>query len=698
MRRPVRLGRLSLAIVVVSVAIAVGLFGFTRSLNQRDSRRLLTLQAGNARTAMTSLMSQFESPLTSLGSVASATRDSSPALQEMLTAFPSLGLFTTLTVLHTSPSGPTSVVELRGNPATPLGGLGNASGPAIEKLKSRVGSNLLGFFGHGAQRHLALSVAAPVIPSGYAVYAELPLPPGTIIASGFPGLQDALFTGRTERSPVLFASTRSLPLRGQMVTALINLNDLDSATSGKVGAGNLLFVVASNTSGLSTLTNILPWILALAVVLAGILVVFAVESSARRRDSALRLVTDLEHKNTELDRAMAAQAEAEQTRVRLENELRQAQRLEAIGQLAGGIAHDFNNLLMVISSHGTFMAEELPEDHPVQEDLAEVRNAAQRAADLTRQLLVFSRRDLVQPSVLDVNATISDVVNLLRRTLGEDVRLDSALAPELPPVLSDPGELQQVLMNLVVNARQAIDGNGTITIETSEQVIDEDAASVHAELQPGRYIRINVTDTGCGMAPETLSRVFEPYFTTKDPGAGTGLGLSTVYGIVSRYGGYVTVYSEVDVGTTFKVYLPSTDEDITVAPVEPPTAPTVAGRGTILVVEDEVGVRNACRRILERAGFGVIEASDGAQAIAQVDGLHIDLLLTDVVMPGGMSGRDLAGHVEQLRPGIPVLFMSGYNADAIATRGVLEPGISVVEKPFTSADLLNKVRELLPSV
>jgi two-component system, cell cycle sensor histidine kinase and response regulator CckA len=502
--------------------------------------------------------------------------------------------------------------------------------------------------------------------------------------------------GRTEASSVLLASTKALPLRGDRVSQLVDPNDLD-ATTTKPGAQALLLVVSSNSSNLGTLASLLPWILAVVAILAGVLGTFVVEWTARRRDSALELVGELEQKNAELDRAMAEQVEAEQTRIRLESELRQSQRLEAIGQLAGGVAHDFNNLLMVILAHGDFMAEELPRDHPIQEDLAEVHAAAQRAAELTRQLLVFSRRDLVQPSVLDVNAAIADVVSLLRRTLGEDVRLDSVLPPDLPKVLSDPGELQQVLMNLVVNARQAIDGHGTITIETCEQLIDEDAAHAHAELNAGRYVRIAVTDTGCGMGPETLGRIFEPFFTTKGAGSGTGLGLSTVYGIVNRYGGYVSVYSEVDVGTTFKVYLPSTDEEIQTVSAQTPSEGPDEAHGTILVVEDEAGVRNACRRILERAGFGVIEASDGAQALAKVDGLRIDLLLTDVVMPGGMSGRDLAGQIDRLRPGVPVLFMSGYNADAIATRGVLEPGISVVEKPFTSADLLDKVHELLLS-
>ncbi|HUC36904.1 MAG TPA: ATP-binding protein [Acidimicrobiales bacterium] len=687
--------RLALAVLVLAVAVAVGLFAFSRDLNQRDARRLLSFQASDARTSVTSLLAEIESDLSSVGSVAGATDASPGALDKLVTEIPSLSIFTTLTVVHTPASGGSALIAVRGNPGSPLGALSGASDDVLAKVESSRGIEVITFLGHGAGRRLALSVGAPAIPAGYSIYAEVPLPEGTTIASGFPGLQEALYLGRTESSPVLFASTKTLPLSGQTVRQLVDLNALDATSAPRAGAGDLLFVVSSSGSTLGTLPNLLPWLLAVVALLAGILVAFVVEWTARRRDSALRLVGDLEQKNAALDHAMAEQAEAERVRVRLEGELRQSQRLEAVGQLAGGVAHDFNNLLMVISSHIEFMAEELPEDHPVQADLTEVRSAAGRAAELTRQLLVFSRRDLVKPSVLDVNAAISDVVSLLRRTVGEDVALHSVLAPDLPRVVCDPGELQQVLMNLVVNARQAIEAGGTITVETSAELIDEDAASVHAELQPGSYVRINVTDTGCGMSPETVSRVFEPYFTTKDPGSGTGLGLSTVYAIVSRYGGYVTVYSEIDVGTTFKIYLPSTDEELQAPTEQAPSEAPGEARGMILVVEDEAGVRSACRRILERAGFGVIEANDGVDALAKLNGLRIDLLLTDVVMPGGMTGRDLAAQVDHLRPGVPVLFMSGYNADAIATRGVLEPGITVVEKPFTSADLLSKVRELL---
>jgi hypothetical protein len=456
-----------------------------------------------------------------------------------------------------------------------------------------------------------------------------------------------------------------------------------------------MFIVSISGAILGSLSNDLPWILAGVALLAGILVALVLEVSSRRRDEALELVEVLEEKNAELDKAMFEQAEAERTRTRLEGELRQAQRLEAVGRLAGGVAHDFNNLLAVILNYGDFIADGLGPEHPLQEDVAEVRKAARRAADLTRQLLVFSRRDLVTPSVLDVNDTIKNLLNLLHRTIGEEVELRTVLDPSLPSALCDPGELEQILVNLVVNARDAIEGPGAITVETTEQLIDQEASRAHADLEPGRYVRISVTDTGCGMTPETVSQVFEPFFTTKGPGEGTGLGLSTVYGIAKRYGGYVTVYSEVGVGTTFRFYLPATDEENAVDIEEPLSDHTSSSGETVLLVEDEDAVRAACRRILERAGFNVLEASNGPDALAEGALGSIDLLLTDVVMPGGLTGRQLAENLQLQRPGLKVLYMSGYNADAIATRGILEPGIVVVEKPFTTSDLLTKVREVL---
>jgi signal transduction histidine kinase/CheY-like chemotaxis protein len=690
-----RLRRISVVVMAAAIALAGGMFTLSRNVTQRDAQRLAVFEADNAKTAVTALIGQIESTMSSVGSVAAVSSGDPDAVNRLAAADPSTDLFSALAILHRSPTGGLVITSQRGTPSAPVTDLSGTKGQELATVVEHGGVRVLGFFGRGANRRLAMAAGMPVVPGGNVVYVEVPLPAGTTFQSGVPGLQYALYDGRTESSPVLFASAKVVNGAGQQVRQMVDLNDLYSSTPPKSGDAVLLFVVTSSGATVGRLSSLLPWILAFIAILAGLLVGFAIEATSRRKDQALALVTDLEEKNAELDRAMTEQALADAARSRLEGELRQAQRLEAVGRLAGGVAHDFNNLLAVILTYSDFMAEELGSDHPLQADLAEVRKAGARAADLTRKLLVFSRRDLVSPSVLDVNSTITDLMSLLHRTLGEDVLLRPALTPDLPRVLVDPGELEQVLVNLVVNARDAIVGEGTITVETSEQELDEDAARAHVDLRPGRFVRIAVTDTGCGMAPEVASQVFEPFFTTKGPGAGTGLGLSTVYGIVNRYGGYVTVYSEVGEGTTFKVYLPATDE--TPEPAVTDVSPhAIAATGeTVLVVEDEDAVRNACRRILERAGFHVLEASNGSQVLAELSDDPVDLLLTDVIMPGGLSGRELAEQLQRDRPELRVLFMSGYSADIIATRGVLDPGVTVVEKPFSSADLLGKVRELL---
>jgi len=687
---------LSAGVLVSALVLSGGMFALTSHSNGRDQQRLLIAQAQDARTTITALMSSIESTMSSVGSVAAATNGSPGAVDKLATVDPTLDIFSVLAVLHRSTGGKIAVVTQRGTPSAALPGLVGSAGQDLASVVVHGGTEVVGLFGHGAKRRLAVAQGAPFVPGGYVVYAEIPLPAGTTIPSGLAGLQYALYDGHSTRSPVLFATTNALPLKGQRVTQMVHLNDANGDSTPNVSEPGLLFVVSTNGSLVGGLSDMLPWILGGVAILFGLLVAFVVEATSRRKDQALSLVADLEEKNSALDRAMAEQIAGEEHRVRLERELRQSQRLESVGRLAGGVAHDFNNLLAAILTYGEFIAEELEPDHPLQDDVAEVRKAARRAAELTRKLLVFSRRDLVNPSVLDVNDSITDLLNLLQRTLGEDIGLHPVLAPDLPRVLADPGELEQVLVNLAVNARDAIAGVGSIVVETSESVIDEDAAFAHAELRPGRYVRIAVTDSGSGMSPEVLSQAFEPFFTTKDPGEGTGLGLSTVYGIANSYGGFVTVYSEVGVGTTFKVYLPATDDEPEETSHNVKEVGTQATGETILLVEDEEAVRHACRRILERAGFHVVEASDGSEALAELADTSIDLLLTDVIMPNGISGRDLAQRLQTSRPDLPVLYMSGYTADVIATRGILEPGICVVEKPFTTSELLGKVRELLP--
>ena len=382
----------------------------------------------------------------------------------------------------------------------------------------------------------------------------------------------------------------------------------------------------------------------------------------------------------------------------LEQQLRQSQKMEAIGRLAGGIAHDFNNLLMVISGYSEFLLERLGPDQALRGPAKEISSAAERATSLTRQLLAFSRKQMLAPKVLDLNAVVTENLKMLTRLIGEDIDLVMIPGPDLGPVKADPGQIEQVILNLAVNARDAMPQGGRLTIETSNVTLDDAYARLHAPVQPGEYTMLAITDTGVGMDNETQSRIFEPFFTTKGP-KGTGLGLSTVYGIVKQSGGYIWVYSEPGKGTSFKIYMPhATAEDI--AAVEQPAAMVTASaqtpRETILVVEDEVNLRRLTRQFLDNQGYTVLEAADGAAAV-QICVAHqgtIHLMLTDVIMPG-MNGRELAQRVSEIRPNMKVLYMSGYTENAIGHNGTLDAGITLLQKPFTLHALKAKVREVL---
>ena len=385
-------------------------------------------------------------------------------------------------------------------------------------------------------------------------------------------------------------------------------------------------------------------------------------------------------------------------RRRLEEQFRQAQKLEAVGRLAGGIAHDFNNMLTAIVSYSALLLEDLPAGHPRRRDVQEILGAADRATALTRQLLAFSRKQVLEPRVLDLNALIANLENLLSRVIGDDVELVAALDPALGSVKADPGQIEQVIVNLAVNARDAMPDGGKLTLETADVELDDAYAREHPSVAPGRYVMLAVSDTGIGMDEATQARIFEPFFTTKPQGQGTGLGLATVYGIVKQSGGNVWMYSEPGRGTTFKIYLPRVDAPA--APLAPPTAAAAAPRGdeTVLLVEDEPAVRRTARKALERLGYAILEAPDAATAL-NLAGRHqgpIHLLLTDVVMPG-MDGRDLARRLVADRPGTRVVFMSGYAGDAVIRHGLLEPGVAYLEKPFTPTALADKVRKILDS-
>ena len=412
------------------------------------------------------------------------------------------------------------------------------------------------------------------------------------------------------------------------------------------------------------------------------------------RDVSERVAAEREQARLEEELRDARQAEVEREKRGLEEQLDQLRRLDSVGQLAGGIAHDFNNLLAVIINYAEFVAEAIDERSPAYEDVEEIRRAAQRGAALTRQLLIFSRRDIVRPQVLDLNRLLSELQKLLRRTLGEHVRLDTRLAQDLRPVEADPGQLEQVLVNLAVNARDAMPGGGDLIVETADVELDDEFCREQGLGEPGWYVRLVVSDTGSGMTRETASHAFEPFFTTKAKGEGTGLGLATVYGIVKEAGGAVQLYSEPGIGTTVKTYLPASMSDPRQDEPSRRARPRAAGE-TVLVVEDEDSVRRLTERILGNAGYRVLSASaaDDALELCGSD-RAIDLLLTDVVMPG-MLGPELVERVAALRPDLRVLYMSGYTHQAIARRQVADSDVAFVEKPFTAQTLLVSVREAL---
>jgi PAS domain S-box-containing protein len=382
-------------------------------------------------------------------------------------------------------------------------------------------------------------------------------------------------------------------------------------------------------------------------------------------------------------------------RRKLEEQLRQSQKMEAVGQLAGGIAHDFNNLLTVINGYAELLQNHIDEKSPLRGNVDEIRHAGDRAASLTRQLLAFSRRQVLQPKVLDLNGVISTLGSMLRRLIGEDIELRTHLRPDLGTVLADPGQIEQVLLNLAVNARDAMSAGGKLILETCNIVLDEPFAKEHPTVVPGPHVLLAVSDTGTGIPWEIREHIFEPFFTTKERGKGTGLGLSTVYGIVKQSNGYISVYSEVGKGTTFKIYLPRVDGEVQVLPSASPAA-SLQGDETVLVVEDESSVQGVIERVLSGNGYRVLLACEGGEAL-RISGEHagpIDLLITDVVMPG-MGGREVASRLETARPGLKVLFMSGYTENAVSHHGVLDAGLAFLQKPFLSDALLRKVREVL---
>ena len=382
---------------------------------------------------------------------------------------------------------------------------------------------------------------------------------------------------------------------------------------------------------------------------------------------------------------------------KVEEQLRQAQKMEAVGTLTGGIAHDFNNLLAIMLGNADFLDEHIAKDDPAYEYLAEIKTAGHRATALIGQLLAFSRRQITRQKVINFNQTLIELEKMLQRLIREDIHLKMVTAPNLWPIKGDPGQMEQVIMNLVVNARDAMPQGGILTMETANVNLDDGYFRDHGVESPaGGYVLFTVSDNGLGMDTETLSRVFDPFFTTKAKGKGTGLGLATVYGIIKQNNGFIWTYSEPGRGTTFKIYLPRCDEYELAVEKEKAPAVSLRGSETILIAEDDHPLRKMTRRMLERYGYRVIDAEDGKEALRvfhEYEGT-IELLLTDVVMPD-MSGPELAKRLSVVQPGLRVVYMSGYSDNAIARHGVLDADVNFIEKPFSHKTLAGKVRMVL---
>jgi nitrogen-specific signal transduction histidine kinase/ActR/RegA family two-component response regulator len=385
-------------------------------------------------------------------------------------------------------------------------------------------------------------------------------------------------------------------------------------------------------------------------------------------------------------------------RRQLEEQLRQAQKMDAVGRLAGGVAHDFNNLLMVIKGHTELLLNVLPPSDHIAHKIEQIDRSADRAAALTRQLLAFSRMQVLQLQVINLNSIVEEMGKLLPRLIGEDIELVVRADQKLGAIRADASQMEQIIMNLAVNSRDAMPNGGKLVIETKNADLDQTYTASHPLMKPGAYIQLTVSDSGCGMDAETQSHIFEPFFTTKEKGKGTGLGLATVYGIVKQSGGFIWVYSELGKGTSFKIYIPRVDqaEDHPGAPK--PTAEVPTGTETVLLTEDEQDVREIAREFLESGGYKVVEAKDAADAIelARQHNGAIDLLVTDMVMPG-MTGQELAVHLQREYPGLCVVFMSGYSEHAATEMANADPSVRLLSKPFSRGAILRTVREILHS-
>ena len=698
-----------LAALVLVFAVVATLLGFSASRTSlgHNNERLLVEEANQAALLLGSVIPPLlGSPPTALGSIVTplgATPSAFDAAAAPLAKSESVALLRVV-------GSHLQVVDSLGPLQRVFGGPQDAG--LITIITKHPTNTLAGAGEVGSSRFIALIWSKGVVPPGFAIYVERPVPlpasglyhlPGKI----FDGVDVAMYVGSARPGNLLFTSTANLPLTGQEATATLSGSDapasaldltavLTTHAGTATAPGQFLLVMRANENLSGGSAAAFPWLLLLVGLAAAVLLAGLLEMTLRRKDRALVLVADLkvsnselDHKNTELD-AKNAELDASFTRqAETEANLRQVQKLEAVGQLAGGIAHDFNNLLQVIICYSEFAANTAADNEDIQADLGEVQKAATRAAELTRQLLTFSRKEVTSPTVVDLSALVNDSQRLLRGAVGEDVTLQCHTTSEACRVRADAGELNQVLMNLAMNSRDAMPHGGTLSISVRHvEVADKDSA-----LAPP-WARIEVTDDGKGMTEEVAAKVFEPFYTTKEMGRGTGLGMSMVYGIVHRWGGQVEINTAPGMGTTVTIDFPICDEQP--ASVEPEvmvTGPLAVGGETVLLVEDEEALLRSTTRTLEAAGYRVVGARNAIEATEGFTTAPISVLVTDVIMPGGISGKDLADHLRVAHPDLPVVFVSGFDSETIAERGILPPSTVLLNKPFSPLDLFESIRQ-----
>jgi signal transduction histidine kinase/ActR/RegA family two-component response regulator len=682
--------RSTLLLVVVGLAASLGALFASREALGHSNDQLLREETTQGSIVLSSYLRQLTSPYVKLGSLVTP-HGVSPTTFEAAAA--------KVSGTHSTRSAPTALLRAVDGRLSVIASVGHfhvdlaaaAEQSHLASLAATRDGNFAGSFVSSGQRWIEEIYGRGYVPTDYYIYSEVAVGrPGSVqnlTGDLYGDLDVAAYVGSVTPANLVLQTTKSVPSGNRQAMSVVEPLDYRSTNAmltqdsrSFVAPGHLIVAMSAPINLSGRFVADYPWILLLIGLLATVTVALQFGAALTRRDEALRQVENMKGENAKLDEALSQQAHAEQN-------LRQAQRMEAVGQFAGGIAHDFNNLLQAIISYSEFLEQSIDTESEMQRDVAEIQKAAHRAATLTRQLLVFSRQDVPVRAVLDLNEIVRDAERFLLHTLGEDVSLECRTTTGNCWIVADAGELEMVLINLVINARDAMPRGGQLSITVDTILLDSFEAS-DAGMLPERVAKVTVQDNGSGMAPEVANRAFEPFYTTKEIGRGTGLGLAMVYGITKRCAGNASISTTLGKGTTITLLFPLTNEipaESSVAPKRP--LPSGAAY-TVLVVEDQEGVRRSTARILEAAGYCVLQATDAVTAAKAYSSAPVDILVTDVIMPKGISGKDLADRLRGEQPDLPVVFISGYSALTIVERGILPPSTSLVMKPFSPQELL----------